>query len=97
MHGHLDVFQPCVTFNYLNTYDWFRKRVYKLEEEGHNYADMEIALERSFEWGDRIPIGIFYRAERPTFRDNLLQLKEATLRELPTEDIEIAPILRTMM
>ena len=93
----LDVFQPCVTFNYLNTYDWFRKRVYKLEEEAHDYADREIALERSFEWGDRIPIGIFYRAERPTFRDNLPQLKEAPLRELPTEDIDITSILRTMM
>ena len=93
----LDVFQPCVTFNYLNTYDWFRKRVYKLEEEGHDYADIEIALERSFEWGDRIPIGIFYRAERPTFRGSLPQLKEATLRELPTEDMDITSILRTMM
>ncbi len=29
----IDVFQPCVTFNYLNTYDWFRQRVYKLEED----------------------------------------------------------------
>jgi len=93
----LDVFQPCVTFNYLNTYDWFRKRVYKLEEEGHDYADIETALERSFEWGDRIPIGIFYRAERPTFRGSLPQLKEAPLRELSTEDIDITPILRTMM
>jgi 2-oxoglutarate ferredoxin oxidoreductase subunit beta len=93
----LDVFQPCVTFNYLNTYDWFRKRVYKLEEEGHDYADIETALERSFEWGDRIPIGIFYRAERPTFLDNLPQLKEAPLRELPTEDMDITSILRTMM
>jgi 2-oxoglutarate ferredoxin oxidoreductase subunit beta len=93
----LDVFQPCVTFNYLNTYDWFRKRVYKLEEEGHDYADIETALERSFEWGDRIPIGIFYRAERPTFRGSLPQLKEAPLRQLPTEDMDITSILRTMM
>jgi len=30
----LDIFQPCVTFNYPNTYDWLRQRVYKLEEEG---------------------------------------------------------------
>ncbi len=93
----LDVFQPCVTFNYLNTYDWFRKRVYKLEEEGHDYADIDTALERSFEWGDRIPIGIFYRAESPTFRGSLPQLKEAPLRELPTEDMDITSILRTMM
>ena len=28
----IDVFSPCVTFNKVNTYDWFRKRVYKLED-----------------------------------------------------------------
>ena len=28
----IDVLSPCVTFNKLNTYDWFRERVYKLEE-----------------------------------------------------------------
>jgi len=48
-------------YNYLNTYQWFRERVYKLESEGHDYTDMKKALEKSFEWGERIPIGIFLR------------------------------------
>jgi 2-oxoglutarate ferredoxin oxidoreductase subunit beta len=28
----IDVFQPCVTFNKVNTYSWFRERVKKLED-----------------------------------------------------------------
>src|SRR5215471_12402266 len=62
----VDVFSPCVTYNKINTYDYFRKRVYKLDDKsGHDSAKMESAMERALEWGDRIPIGIFYRDEQP--------------------------------
>jgi len=93
----LDVFQPCVTFNYLNTYDWFRQRVYKLEEEGHDYADRQKAVEKSFEWGDRIPIGIFYKEERPTYRDSLPHVKGVPLTKSPIEDVDITSHLENMM
>ncbi len=58
--AHIDVFSPCVTYNKWNTYDWFRKRIYKLEEEGHDPSDIKMALEKAFEFGERIPIGLFY-------------------------------------
>jgi 2-oxoglutarate ferredoxin oxidoreductase subunit beta len=93
----IDVFQPCVTFNYLNTYDWFKERVYKLEEEGHDYTDRECALKKSFEWGDRIPIGIFYKEKKPTYRDNLSHVKGVALTKLPTENIDITPLLESIM
>jgi len=93
----VDVFQPCVTFNYLNTYDWFRKRIYRLEEEDHDVANKGKALEKALEWGERIPIGIFYKEERPTYRDNLPQVKDRPLTELPTEDIDITSLLESMM
>ena len=93
----LDVFQPCVTFNYLNTYDWFKEKVYKLEEEGYDYTDRQKALEKSFEWGDRIPIGIFYKEERPTYRDGLPHVKDMSLTKLPIEDIDITSVLKNMM
>ncbi len=93
----IDVFQPCVTFNYLNTYDWFRQRVYKLEEEGHDVTDREKALEKAFEWGDRIPIGIFYKKERPIYRDDLPHVKDVQLTKLPTENIDITSTLKEMM
>jgi len=92
----LDVFQPCVTFNYLNTYDWFRQRIYKLEEEGHDYTDRQKALEKSLEWGDRIPIGIFHKEEKPTYRDNLPHVKGMPLTRMPIEDIDITPHLESM-
>jgi 2-oxoglutarate ferredoxin oxidoreductase subunit beta len=93
----LDVFQPCVSFNYLNTYDWFRKRVYKLEEEGHDVTDRNKALKKAFEWGDRIPIGIFYKKERPTYRDNLPHVTDVNLTKLPIENIDITTAIKEMM
>jgi 2-oxoglutarate ferredoxin oxidoreductase subunit beta len=92
----VDVFQPCVTFNYLNTYDWYRQRVYKLEEEGHDVTDRNKALKKAFEWGDRIPIGIFYKKERPVYRDNLPHVKDMNLTKLPIENIDITAPMTEM-
>ena len=67
----IDVFSPCVTYNMLNTYPWFKKRVYKLEDEaGYSPDNGKAALDKSFEWGDRIPIGLFYKDDQPTYEDS---------------------------
>ena len=61
----IDVFSPCVTFNKQNTYQWFRERVYKLEESGHDPADFHGAMDKALEGGGKIPIGLFYRNPNP--------------------------------
>jgi len=61
----IDVFSPCVTFNKVQTYDWFRKRVYKLEETDHDAASFHEAMDRALEWGEKIPIGLLYRNPNP--------------------------------
>ncbi len=59
----IDVFSPCVTYNHVNTYAWFRKRVYRLEETDHDPTNFMQAIEKALEFGDRIPIGLFYLLE----------------------------------
>jgi 2-oxoglutarate ferredoxin oxidoreductase subunit beta len=64
----IDAFSPCVTYNKVNTYAYFKKRVYKLEDEkGYDPANARTAMERSHEWGDKIPIGLIYKDEQPTY------------------------------
>jgi len=75
----VDILQPCVSFNRRNTFQWYRERVYKVEDEGYDPTDKAAALVKAQEWGDRIPIGIIYRQERPTFEDGLPQLKKGPL------------------
>lgn len=72
----VDVMSPCVTYNKINTYEWFRKRVYVAEKEGHDPKDRDAAWRRAEEWPnldmkrDRIPTGVIYEAEGyPTYEE----------------------------
>src|SRR5246127_651821 len=64
----IDVFSPCVTYNHDNTFQWFRPRVKKLEENpDYDAADWGAAMEKSLMWGEEIPIGKFFeRTDVPT-------------------------------
>ncbi len=68
----VDIFQPCVTYNHVNTYQFFEKHLYKLEDD-RNYdpEDRIAAFKKTLEWGDKIPIGVFYKRERPEFDERL--------------------------
>lgn len=65
----VDVLQPCVTFNRINTYSWYKERVYYLED--HNPEDQVEAFRRSLEWGEKIPLGVFYKNARPTYEERV--------------------------
>ena len=67
----IDVFSPCVTYNKLNTYSWFKERVYKLEDEEPNrdLTDFSSAMIKAMEFDSRIPIGLIYKIEKPTYED----------------------------
>jgi 2-oxoglutarate ferredoxin oxidoreductase subunit beta len=65
----IDVFSPCVTFNHDNDYPFFRPRVKKLEDEGHDVSDWKTACEKAMMWGDTIYIGLFFRTSRPTLEE----------------------------
>jgi 2-oxoglutarate ferredoxin oxidoreductase subunit beta len=82
----LDILQPCVTFNRKNTYDWYRDRVYDLAETDYDPSDRVAAFEKALEWGDRIPVGIIYQAELPTYEDQVFGLKQGPIatRKLET-------------
>jgi 2-oxoglutarate/2-oxoacid ferredoxin oxidoreductase subunit beta len=68
----LDVFSPCVTYNLDNTYQWFRPRVKKLEDDSaYDSADWLAAMEKSLIWGDEIPIGKFFeRTDLPALHNS---------------------------
>jgi len=59
----IDAFSPCVTFNLDNTHEFFKHRTKKLEDMGHDPTDFAAAIHKSYEWGDEIPIGLFWKRE----------------------------------
>jgi len=85
----VDIFQPCVSFNKLNTYQWFKEHTYYLED--HDPFDKQRAFEKATET-HKFPLGIFYiNSEKSTFEENIgiYQEKETPLyeRELDTEKL----------
>ena len=64
----VDIFQPCVSFNKVNTFSYYKERVYHLEED-YDPTDRAKAILRSMEFGDQIPIGILYREDRPDYHE----------------------------
>jgi 2-oxoglutarate ferredoxin oxidoreductase subunit beta len=81
----VDVLQPCVSFNKVNTYQFYRERVYKLEETDHDIGDWNKAYQRAEEWGEKIPIGVFYKEVRPGYEKNFPALKKGPLVGRPLE------------
>jgi 2-oxoglutarate ferredoxin oxidoreductase subunit beta len=72
----VDVLQPCVTYNDIHTAEYYRERVYRIEEEGwdpmERWEKTLEALRRSMEDDARIPIGIFYQdPTRDTLEDRI--------------------------
>ena len=79
----VDILQPCVTFNKINTYEWYRQRVYHIEPE-YNPENRTEAFKRALEWGDRIPVGIIYRNSRQMLEERIpIIMDKPLVKQLP--------------
>ena len=74
----LDILQPCVTFNKINTYDWYKQRVYNIEPE-YNPENRIDAFKKALEWGAHIPLGIIYKNKRPVLEERIPVIKDNPL------------------
>ncbi len=88
----VEILQPCVTFNRRNTYDWYRERVYFLEETGYDPGDRVTAFQKALEWGERIPLGIFYQTRRPTYEEQVAVLADGPIATRPLEKLTPAQV-----
>jgi 2-oxoglutarate ferredoxin oxidoreductase subunit beta len=89
----IDILQPCVTFNRKNTYEWYRERVYKLDETDYDPSNKPAAFEKAQEWGARIPIGVIYKKERPTFEEQIPALRKGPLVRQKIEPTKVEKLL----
>lgn len=89
----IDILQPCITFNETNTFAWYQKRIYDLESRGYKPNDKTKAFAKAQEWGDKIPIGVFYQDKRKTYED---QQPQITAKEVVEEDLSITNLSQLM-
>jgi 2-oxoglutarate ferredoxin oxidoreductase subunit beta len=89
----LDILQPCVTFNKINTYEWYRQRVYHIGPE-YNPEDRMEAFKKALEWGDRIPVGIIYKNHRPILEERIPVITDKPLVRQPFDKSQLNATLK---
>lgn len=90
----LDVLQPCVTFNHVNTYQSYRQNIYKLDET-HNPQDKIQAYTKALEWEQtgKIPLGVFYDVQKDTYEEDIEQIKQTALVDQPLDKIDLSNLI----
>ena len=90
----IDIFQPCVTYNHVNTYQFYQTHLYKLEEDkNYDPTDRVAAFRKALEWGEKIPIGIFYKIDRPIFEEKLTAAAGVPLVKQKLDPLQLESLL----
>jgi len=93
----IDVLQPCVTFNHHNTREWFKQRLYKLEDTEYDPTDKTRAFTKALEWGDKVPVGLFYKETgKPRYSDDVPQITKTALVKQPIQP-NITPLMEGLV
>jgi 2-oxoglutarate ferredoxin oxidoreductase subunit beta len=74
----VDILQPCVSFNHVNTFKWYHDRCKPLSAD-YEPGDWSRAIQTSMKWGDEIPIGVVYRNKRAPFDKSFSILEQGPL------------------
>jgi len=91
----VDIFQPCVTFNRINTIQWFKEHTYYLED--HDPSDRQKAFEKATET-EKLPLGVFYKSpQKPAFEENvgIYEEKQIPLYERDLDKKELNNLIDT--
>lgn len=71
----VDIFQPCVSFNKINTFKWYKDNSYYLSDD-YDSSDKSEAVKKAFET-EKFPLGVIYtNTKNKTFEDNLIAYKK---------------------
>lgn len=76
----VNVFSPCVTYNKINTYDWFKENLTKLADiEDYDFSNKNQAIQTVMDKESMITGIIYQDKETPSYEQQLEQLDETPL------------------
>ncbi|MBI4163572.1 MAG: hypothetical protein HY512_01805 [Candidatus Aenigmarchaeota archaeon] len=94
----IDIFQPCTTYNKIQTPEWYKQRIYKLEEDKtYDPTNKVLAFQKMQEWGDKIPIGLLYKEDRPTYEDHVPQNTPIPVVEQDISNVDMSTLFSKFM
>ncbi|MGQ9922292.1 MAG: thiamine pyrophosphate-dependent enzyme, partial [Desulfobacca sp.] len=89
----VDILQPCVSFNKVNTFGWYQKRCYLLDDS-YDPTDWAGAMAKAREWGDKIPLGVIYKNNRLPFEAHFSCLQDLPLAQQPVDKVKLQEFFR---
>jgi 2-oxoglutarate ferredoxin oxidoreductase subunit beta len=97
----IDILQPCVSFNELYTHDFYQKNTYYLPQN-YDATNQTKAFEKSLEWAapdggrgeKKIPLGIFYQVQRPSYEDQIVQISGKPLADTPPIKKDLSEVFK---
>lgn len=92
----IDVFQPCVTFNSVNTYQWWREHLIQMDSS-HDVTNRAQAFAKALEWQDKIPLGVLYKVEKPTYEEQTPQISISPLVDQPLEPQKLQELMEELV
>jgi 2-oxoglutarate ferredoxin oxidoreductase subunit beta len=88
----VDILQPCVSFNHVNTFKWYKERCTELPSD-YDPSDWGSAMEKAQIWRDEIPVGIIYKNNRLSFEEGFSVLKNGRLAGREVDRSKLAEIM----
>lgn len=89
----VDIFQPCVTFNKINTYAYFLQNTYNLDKlEGYDKHNFSMAMEKALEV-TKYPLGILYQTQHATYEEQDPGRAEVAAVNLPIDNVDVEKLL----
>ena len=89
----VDIMHPCVSFNKVNTFAWYKERCQMLPAD-YDPTDWETAMTTAATWGERIPIGLIYKNDRAPFESNFPPLQRGPLTRQAVDRKALKEILQ---
>ena len=96
-YAFVDILQPCISFNKINTFAYYKNRVAPLGDD-YDPADQLEAIKMSIEASEKIPTGILYREEKTEFhRKNRLLKDGVPLIEREPEESVLEDLIHSFI
>ncbi len=89
----INIMQVCVSFNPVNTYDWYKDRIYDIDKKGHSTDDFQAAMDLAFMDDEKIPTGLIYKKERVCFADRVPVLAKGALADRKYDSAKVQALL----
>lgn len=83
----VNVFSPCVTYNKINTYDWFKENLTSIDDiENYDTTDKQLAIQTVLEHESMLKGIVYQDTETPSYESQIEEMEGTPLAKKDIQD-----------